>query len=176
MTAAEKRVAVWYIQEHFGELSSSLVDTLMTRGELSLHDLISTKKFARNEAKKCLCTLIQHGAVDCRTDTRGKIFYAATVSKMLQRARFPRYIASARSLFGDRGELVVADVLQHGRVRIGHVLERMREKRRDGADETSVRELDEESVEMFAKLVRMQYLCRAHARHVASELKEKGQS
>ena len=170
MSSAEKRFAVWQIREHFGEQCRNVVDTLVTRGDLSLQDLLSGKQFDRSQLKKSLCTLTQHSAVEYKTNARGTVVYAARVKEILYRSRYSRYIDAARSLFGRRAELIVADVVQHGRVRIGMVLERMRE-RETGSEGKGVREVDEETVEMFGKLVEMQYLCCA-MKGSASELEE----
>jgi hypothetical protein len=158
MSSVEKRLAVWLTREHFGELCSKVIDTLVTRGDLSLQDLLTSKQFDRNQLKKSLCTLTQHSAVDYKTNANGTVIYAARVKEILYRSRYPRYIDAARSLFGCRAQLIVADVVQHGRVRIGAVLERMRERETAG-EGVSARDAEEETVEMFGKLVDMQYLC-----------------
>lgn len=96
--------------------------------------------------------------MDYKTNANGTVIYAARVKEILYRSRYPRYIDAARSLFGCRAQLIVADVVQHGRVRIGAVLERMRERETAG-EGVSARDAEEETVEMFGKLVDMQYLC-----------------
>ena len=173
MSTSEKRLAVWYTREHFGELCSALIEKLITQTSLSLQDLTSTKGVdSRNQLKKSLCTLIQHGVVDYKANSRGTIFYATRVRELLYRSRFTRYLEAVRTMLGARGELVVADVLQHGRVRIGDVMERVRERREDG-DERSVREVDEETIEMCGKLIEMKMLF-APCRHVPPEVDEQG--
>lgn len=42
------------------------------------------------------------------------MLYLAIPENILLRARFPRYVHTAKVLFGDAGELIVEDILQQG--------------------------------------------------------------
>ena len=66
------------------------------------------------QVKKCLCVLIQHQLVQFEQHKAGHILYTIDVPSVLLRLRFPRYIHVAKEVYGDAGELVVEDLLQHG--------------------------------------------------------------
>ena len=66
------------------------------------------------QVKKSLCVLIQHQLVSSSQHEGGRTLYTIDVSCVHARLRFPRYIHAAKELFGDVGELVVEDLLQHG--------------------------------------------------------------
>lgn len=64
--------------------------------------------------KKSLCVLIQHQLVNFSQHEAGRVLYTIDVSCVHVRLRFPRCIHAAKELYGDVGEVVVEDLLQHG--------------------------------------------------------------
>ena len=58
--------------------------------------------------------LIQHQLIKWHHYRGVNKRYTFTVDNMLLRVRFPRYIRTAKVLYGDAGELIIEDLLQHG--------------------------------------------------------------
>lgn len=67
------------------------------------------------KVKKVLCVLVQNGV--CVFNHRGPgrpTSYQANSNKILRILRYPRYIYTAKTLYGDTGELIVEELLQRG--------------------------------------------------------------
>ncbi|KFQ54266.1 DNA-directed RNA polymerase III subunit RPC3, partial [Nestor notabilis] len=52
------------------------------------------------QVKKALCVLIQHHVVSYRAPKRGPVEYEARCERALRLLRYPRYIYTAKSLYG----------------------------------------------------------------------------
>lgn len=67
------------------------------------------------QVKKALCVLVQHGVCVFRHRGAGRpTDYQASCDKILRILRYPRYIYTAKTLYGDTGELIVEELLQRG--------------------------------------------------------------
>lgn len=69
------------------------------------------------QVKKCLCVLVQHGACVFSLGRKGPgspTEYQTSCSQILTILRYPRYIYTAKTLYGDTGELIVEELLQRG--------------------------------------------------------------
>lgn len=66
------------------------------------------------QVKKALCVLIQHNLVRYEVQPRGSVEYEARSERILRILRYPRYIYTAKTLYGDPGELLVEELLLHG--------------------------------------------------------------
>lgn len=67
------------------------------------------------KVKKVLCVLVQNGV--CVFNHRGPgrpTNYQANSNKILRILRYPRYIYTAKTLYGDTGELIIEELLQRG--------------------------------------------------------------
>lgn len=58
--------------------------------------------------------LIQHNLVRYEVQPRGSVEYEARSERILRILRYPRYIYTAKTLYGDPGELLVEELLLHG--------------------------------------------------------------
>ena len=72
--------------------------------------------------KKSLAVLIQHNLVSFEQNKRGFVEYTANTQNALLYMRFPRYVYSAKTLYGDEAELIVEELLQHGQLTMSLVL------------------------------------------------------
>lgn len=77
------------------------------------------------QVKKCLCVLVQHGMAKFgpgRRGPAGPIEYQINCERILYMLRYPRYIYTAKSLYGDTGELVIEEILQRGQMTMSSVV------------------------------------------------------
>lgn len=73
--------------------------------------------FFKMQVKKSLCVLVQHGVCVFSSGRRGPgspTEYRTSCDRILRILRFPRYIYTAKTLYGDTGELIVEELLQRG--------------------------------------------------------------
>lgn len=77
------------------------------------------------QVKKSLCVLVQHGACEFGSGRRGPgspVEYRASCERVLRVLRYPRYIYTAKTLYGDTGELIVEEVLQRGHMTMSNTV------------------------------------------------------
>ncbi|XP_015505787.1 DNA-directed RNA polymerase III subunit RPC3 isoform X2 [Parus major] len=126
MTQAELRLCSLLLQEHFGEIVEKVGNSLLRTGPRPLRLLV----------KKALCVLIQHNLVRYEVQPRGSVEYEARSERILRILRYPRYIYTAKTLYGDPGELLVEELLLHGHLpmscAVARVADRLTETMEDG--------------------------------------------
>ncbi|GAB1287886.1 DNA-directed RNA polymerase III subunit RPC3 [Apodemus speciosus] len=86
--------------------------------------------------KKALCVLIHHNLVIYHVHKRGVVEYEAQCSRVLRMLRYPRYIYTTKTLYGDTGELIVEELLLNGKMTMSaavkKVADRLTETMEDG--------------------------------------------
>lgn len=75
-----------------------------------------------------MCVLIQHNLVAFKLHKRGYVEYSAKIDEVLLIPRYPRYIYCAKMLYGDQGELIVEELLQHGQMMMSAIEERVSQR------------------------------------------------
>lgn len=78
--------------------------------------------------KKALCVLIQHNLVRYEVQPRGSVEYEARSERILRILRYPRYIYTAKTLYGDPGELLVEELLLHGHLSMSCAVARVADR------------------------------------------------
>uniref|UniRef100_A0A672LMF5 DNA-directed RNA polymerase III subunit RPC3 n=1 Tax=Sinocyclocheilus grahami TaxID=75366 RepID=A0A672LMF5_SINGR len=119
MTAQEVRLCGLLLQEHFGDVVEKVGTHLIRRGVLTLRALAHETKLPLDLVKKSLCVLMQHGMCAFGAGRRGPagpVEYHIICEHILHMNRYPRYIYTAKSLYGDTGELIVEEILQRGQM------------------------------------------------------------
>ncbi|KAM4880564.1 DNA-directed RNA polymerase III subunit RPC3 isoform 2-T2 [Sylvia borin] len=114
MTQAELRLCSLLLQEHFGEIVEKVGNSLLRTGPRPLRLLVGDTGLLPDQVKKALCVLIQHNLVRYEVQPRGSVEYEAQSERILRILRYPRYIYTAKTLYGDPGELLVEELLLHG--------------------------------------------------------------
>ena len=71
---------------------------------------------------------MQHNMVDYELHKRGFVEYRLNIENVLIRLRFPRYIYSAKMLYGDTAELLVEELLHHGQIEMSRLLDKVTER------------------------------------------------
>ncbi|XP_064257528.1 DNA-directed RNA polymerase III subunit RPC3 isoform X2 [Passer domesticus] len=114
MTQAELRLCSLLLQEHFGDIVEKVGSSLLRTGPRPLRLLLGDTGLLPDQVKKALCVLIQHGLARFQAQPRGPVEYEAQGPRVLRLLRHPRYIYTAKALYGDPGELLVEELLLHG--------------------------------------------------------------
>lgn len=78
--------------------------------------------------KKALCVLIQHNLVTYQLQKRGFVEYQAHCQRVLRILRYPRYIYTAKSLYGDTGELIVEELLLNGKMTMSALVKKVADR------------------------------------------------
>ncbi|NXM63615.1 RPC3 polymerase, partial [Illadopsis cleaveri] len=136
MTQAELRLCSLLLQEHFGEIVEKVGNSLLRTGPRPLRLLVGDTGLLPDQVKKALCVLIQHNLVRYEVQPRGSVEYEAQSERILRILRYPRYIYTAKTLYGDPGELLVEELLLHGHLpmscAVARVADRLTETMEDG--------------------------------------------
>lgn len=130
MSAAAIRLACHLIQEHFGEIVEKVCRFLLENGSSQLRVVVKRINIQLSQVKKALCVLISHGIVAFESTKVGVVEYTANINHCLLLARYPRFIYSAKTLYGDAGELIVEELLRGGQMLMSMVVERVTERLR----------------------------------------------
>ncbi|NXM98121.1 RPC3 polymerase, partial [Sylvia borin] len=136
MTQAELRLCSLLLQEHFGEIVEKVGNSLLRTGPRPLRLLVGDTGLLPDQVKKALCVLIQHNLVRYEVQPRGSVEYEAQSERILRILRYPRYIYTAKTLYGDPGELLVEELLLHGHLpmscAVARVADRLTETMEEG--------------------------------------------
>ncbi|NWW04229.1 RPC3 polymerase, partial [Oreocharis arfaki] len=136
MTQAELRLCSLLLQEHFGEIVEKVGNSLLRTGPRPLRLMVGDTGLLADQVKKALCVLIQHNLVRYEVQPRGSVEYEARSERILRILRYPRYIYTAKTLYGDPGELLVEELLLHGHLSmsraVARVADRLTETMEDG--------------------------------------------
>ncbi|NWZ02751.1 RPC3 polymerase, partial [Loxia curvirostra] len=137
MTQAELRLCSLLLREYFGEIVEKVGNSLLRTGPRPLRLLVGDTGLLPDQVKKALCVLIQQGLVQFELQQpRGWVQYEAQRQRVLRLLRYPRYIYTAKALYGDPGELLVEELLLHGHLpmsaAVARVAERLTETMEDG--------------------------------------------
>lgn len=83
--------------------------------------------------RSALAALIQHNICTHCRNARNIIEYSVLPDDILLRNRFPRFIYSAKSLYGDTAELIIEEVLNNGRMPMSCVCQHIADKLEEAA-------------------------------------------
>ncbi|NXO76371.1 RPC3 polymerase, partial [Sitta europaea] len=131
MTQAELRLCSLLLREHFGEIVEKVGNSLLRTGPRPLRLLVGDTGLLPDQVKKALCVLIQHNLVLYELQPRGTVEYEAQSERVLRLLRYPRYIYTAKTLYGDPGELLVEELLLHGHLPMSSAVARVAERLAD---------------------------------------------
>ncbi|XP_063032604.1 DNA-directed RNA polymerase III subunit RPC3-like isoform X1 [Melospiza melodia melodia] len=136
MTQAELRLCSLLLREHFGEIVEKVGNSLLRTGPRPLRLLVGDTGLLPDQVKKALCVLLQHQLARFEAQPRGWVEYEARRERVLRLLRYPRYIYTAKALYGDPGELLVEELLLHGHLpmsaAVARVADRLTETMEDG--------------------------------------------
>ncbi|XP_048009755.1 DNA-directed RNA polymerase III subunit RPC3 [Megalobrama amblycephala] len=162
MTTQEVRLCGLLLQEHFGDVVEKVGTHLIRCGVLTLRALAHETKLALDLVKKSLCVLMQHGMCTFGAGRRGPagpVEYRISCERILHMLRYPRYIYTAKSLYGDTGELIVEEMLQRGQMTMSSTVKTVADRLTHNMPEGQSMDYSE-VVSAFSQLVETHFLQR----------------
>ncbi|KAJ0066075.1 hypothetical protein NL108_001319, partial [Boleophthalmus pectinirostris] len=112
--------------------------------------------------KKSLCVLMQQGTCTYCSGRKGPgspAEYCANGDRILRILRYPRYIYTAKTLYGDTGELIVEELLQRGHLTMSETVKTVADRLTQNMEEGRSMDYSEVS-STFSKLVETHFLQR----------------
>ncbi|CAK6973550.1 DNA-directed RNA polymerase III subunit RPC3 [Scomber scombrus] len=162
MTAQEVRLCGLLLREHFGEVVEKVGTHLVKNGAQNLRTIIHETGLSLDLIKKSLCVLVQHGVCVFRSGRRGPgspTEYRTCPDLILRILRYPRYIYTAKTLYGDTGELIIEELLQRGHMTMSGTVKTVADRLTQNMEEG--RSMDyNEVTSAFSKLVETHFLQR----------------
>ncbi|CAJ0923581.1 unnamed protein product [Ranitomeya imitator] len=131
MTAVELRLSSLLLLEHYGEIVERVGTFLIRTGAQPLRVIVSATGTSTDQVRKALCVLLQHGLVTYQMHKRGFVEYSTQCDCCLRILRFPRYIYTAKTLYGDTGELIVEELLLNGKMTLTAVVKKVADRLTD---------------------------------------------
>ncbi|KAK3551260.1 hypothetical protein QTP70_013964 [Hemibagrus guttatus] len=162
MTAQEARLCGLLLREHFGDVVEKVGVHLLRSGTLNLRALAHETKTSLDLVKKCLCVLAQHGMAKFgpgRRGPAGPVEYQINCERILYMLRYPRYIYTAKSLYGDTGELVIEEILQRGQMTMSSVVRTVADRLTQNMEDGQRMDYSE-VINAFSKLVETHFIQR----------------
>ncbi|TSR75299.1 DNA-directed RNA polymerase III subunit RPC3 [Bagarius yarrelli] len=162
MTAQEVRLCSLLLKEHFGEVVEKVGVHLLRSGTLNLRALAHETMTSLDLVKKCLCVLVQHGMSKFgpgRRGPTGPVEYQIICERILYMLRYPRYIYTAKSLYGDTGELVIEEILQRGQMTMSSVVRTVADRLTQNMEDGQSMDYSE-VINAFSRLVETHFLQR----------------
>ncbi|TRY85596.1 hypothetical protein DNTS_010170 [Danionella cerebrum] len=162
MTAQEVRLCGLLLQEHFGDVVEKVGTHLIRCGVLTLRALAHETKLPLDLVKKSVCVLVQHGMCGFgpgRRGPAGPVEYHVNCEHILHMLRYPRYIYTAKSLYGDTGELIVEEILQRGQMTMSNTIRTVADRLTHNMPEGQTMDYSE-VVTAFSRLVETHFLQR----------------
>ncbi|KAG1749093.1 RNA polymerase III subunit RPC82-domain-containing protein [Suillus paluster] len=114
--ADTSRLCIQIVQSHFGPLTANVASALLTRGRLSLVQLIRYTRMKPRIVRAAILVLVQQNILwHSKTEEEGDMLEFNTL-ECLMRLRFGRFVWQAEQLFGPSGAEIVQLILDHGKL------------------------------------------------------------
>uniref|UniRef100_A0AAQ4RDL5 DNA-directed RNA polymerase III subunit RPC3 n=2 Tax=Gasterosteus aculeatus aculeatus TaxID=481459 RepID=A0AAQ4RDL5_GASAC len=162
MTAQEVRLCGLLLREHFGEVVEKVGTHLLRGGAQNLRIIIHETGVPLDLVKKSLCVLVQHGACVFSSGRKGAgspTEYRTSCDRILRILRYPRYIYTTKTLYGDTGELIIEELLQRGHMTMSSTVKTVADRLTQNMEEGLCMDYGEVS-NAFSKLVETHFLQR----------------
>ncbi|KAI3361063.1 hypothetical protein L3Q82_013266 [Scortum barcoo] len=162
MTAQEVRLCGLLLREHFGEVVEKVGTHLLKSGAQNLRTIIHETGISLDLIRRSLCVLVQHGICMFSSGRKGPgspMEYQTSCDRILRILRFPRYIYTAKTLYGDTGELIIEELLQRGEMTMSSTVKTVADRLTQNMEEGRSMDYSEVS-SAFSKLVETHFLQR----------------
>ncbi|XP_042279489.1 DNA-directed RNA polymerase III subunit RPC3 [Thunnus maccoyii] len=162
MTAQEVRLCGLLLQEHFGEVVEKVGTHLLRNGAQNLRAIIHETSISLDLVKKSLCVLVQHGVCVYSAGRKGPgspTEYRTRCDFILRILRYPRYIYTAKTLYGDTGELIIEELLQRGHMTMSSTVKTVADRLTQNMEDGHSMDYNEVT-SAFSKLVETHFLQR----------------
>lgn len=162
MTSQEVRLCGLLLREHFGEVVEKVGAHLLRSGAQNLRTILHETGVSLKLVKKSLCVLVQHGICLYSPGRKGPgspAEYRTSSDLILRILRYPRYIYTAKTLYGDTGELIIEELLQRGHMTLSSTVKTVADRLTQNMEEGRSMDYSEVS-SAFSKLVETHFLQR----------------
>ncbi|XP_077576534.1 DNA-directed RNA polymerase III subunit RPC3 [Stigmatopora nigra] len=162
MTSQEVRLCSLLLREHFGEVVEKVGTHLLRGGTQTLRSIVQGTGISVDLVKKSLCVLMQHGTCVFSPGRKGRgspTEYQCSSNIMLKILRYPRYIYTAKTLYGDTGELIIEELLQRGHVTMSSIVKVVADRLTQNMEEGQSMDFKDVS-SSFSKLVETHFIQR----------------
>ncbi|KAG2348555.1 hypothetical protein BDR05DRAFT_957192 [Suillus weaverae] len=123
--AETSRLCVQIVRSHFGPLTANVASALLTRGRLSLSQLIRYTMMKPRTVRAAIVVLVQQNILwHSNTEEEGEMLEFNTL-ECLMRLRFGRFVWQAEQLFGPSGAEIVQLILDHGKLQPPDIISRL---------------------------------------------------
>ncbi|EKM82848.1 hypothetical protein AGABI1DRAFT_68847 [Agaricus bisporus var. burnettii JB137-S8] len=116
------RLCTEIVHVHFGSLAAQVVSVLLTRGRLSLPQILRYTQLKPRIARASILALVQHNLLWHAQSDEGTEVFEFNVDECLMRLRFGKFVHMAQQLFGKAGAELVQSILDHGKLRSPDIL------------------------------------------------------
>ncbi|PCH38624.1 hypothetical protein WOLCODRAFT_130979 [Wolfiporia cocos MD-104 SS10] len=117
------RLCEQIIRTQFGPLTATVASVLLTRGRLSLPQIVRFSKLKPRTVRAAILVLVQHNVLWHAHD-EGELL-EVNIDECLMRLRYGRYVWQAEQLFGTAGAEIVQLILDNGKMRPPDVISRL---------------------------------------------------
>ncbi|KAJ7771765.1 RNA polymerase III subunit RPC82-domain-containing protein [Mycena metata] len=115
--AQTARLCTQIIHSQFGPLTANVASVLLTRGRLTLPQIIRFTSLRPRTVRASVLVLVQHNVLwHAQTEEEGEVL-EVNIEECLLRLRFGRFVWQAGQLFGEAGAEIVQLILDHGKLR-----------------------------------------------------------
>lgn len=149
------------IRENFAEIAEKICTILLEAGPCPLKLLTFYSGFKAEQVKKILASLIYQNIVKFSPHKKGHVEYSINMEVILCRVRFPYFIYTAKTLYGDAAELLVEEILQRGQGSMETVVDKVTERLNDALEASGHTKISSSLVrEKFNNLVQTHFIQR----------------
>lgn len=163
MTTFHIRLAFDLVEDLFpGGSCKQVASYLNRKGPLPLSLLIRDLELPAVDVARALSTLAMHDLIECHADGRTepkRVLYAFNLKRALYILHYSKCIHCARQLYGFDGELIVEELLLHGKERMSTLLAQVYERLIKAGRDPQVHSL-QSIKETFKALAAAQFLHR----------------
>ncbi|GAB1604715.1 DNA-directed RNA polymerase III subunit RPC3-like [Argonauta hians] len=134
MSHSEIKLCKLIIRENFAESAEKVSTVLLESGPCPLKLLANYSCLKLEQVKKVLAVLITHHIVSFNVNKKGLIEYSIDTKAILARVRFPNYICTSKTLYGDAAELLVEELLHRGEATMETIVSKVTERLNDALE------------------------------------------
>ncbi|XP_078390207.1 DNA-directed RNA polymerase III subunit RPC3 [Cetorhinus maximus] len=157
MTHLEAQICSRLLLAHYGQIVAKVGTHLIRTGCQPLRLMANDTETPIDQVKKALCVLIHHNFASYHVHKRGFVEYEVHCAHIIRILRYPRYIYSAKTLYGDTGELIIEELLQNGKMTMSGVVKKVADRLTETMEDSKTREYSETS-NTFIRLVQTHFL------------------
>ncbi|KAF7311638.1 RNA polymerase III subunit C3 [Mycena kentingensis (nom. inval.)] len=111
------RLCTQIIHDSFGPLTSKVASVLLTRGRLTLPQIVRFTGLKPRTVRACIIALVQHNVLwHAEPPGEGEVF-EFNIEECLLRLRYGRFVWQTEQLFGEKAAEIVQLILDHGKMR-----------------------------------------------------------